>query len=80
MQTDNEEITCVDFSGRQYLLTIIFFQLNALFYRFFLILGISMEALCNSVSRLEESTVTHCLMALRALLASDWPREQVSCL
>ncbi|XP_012940846.1 HEAT repeat-containing protein 5B [Aplysia californica] len=45
--------------------------------RFFLILGISMEALCNSASRLEESTVQHCLRALRALLGTSWPRSQL---
>lgn len=45
--------------------------------RFFLILGISMEALCNSVSRLEEDTVRHCLRALKALLGTPWPRFQL---
>ncbi|KAH9496165.1 HEAT repeat-containing protein 5B [Bulinus truncatus] len=45
--------------------------------RFFLILGISMEALCNSASRLEEITVRHCLRGLKALLGSSWPRSQL---
>ncbi|XP_059157278.1 HEAT repeat-containing protein 5B-like isoform X2 [Physella acuta] len=45
--------------------------------RFFLILGISMEALCNSASRLEESTVRHCLGGLKALLGKEWPRSQL---
>ncbi|CAG5124111.1 unnamed protein product, partial [Candidula unifasciata] len=45
--------------------------------RFFLILGISMEALCNSASRLDDSTVQHCLKALKALLGSVWPRCQL---
>ncbi|KAI8784582.1 HEAT repeat-containing protein 5B-like isoform X1 [Biomphalaria glabrata] len=45
--------------------------------RFFLILGISMEALCNSASRLEDVTVRHCLRGLKALLSSVWPRSQL---
>ncbi|CAL1542615.1 unnamed protein product [Lymnaea stagnalis] len=45
--------------------------------RFFLILGISMEALCNSASRLDEVTVRHCLRGLKALLGSVWPRSQL---
>lgn len=39
--------------------------------------GISMEALCNSASRLDDPTVQHCLKALKALLSSEWPRSQL---
>lgn len=45
--------------------------------RFYLILGISMEALCNSASRLEPKTVKHCLRGLKALLGTSWPRSQL---
>lgn len=58
----------------------IYFNCTAMIHSYIHIpvtLGISMEALCNSASRLEDVTVRHCLRGLKALLSSVWPRSQL---
>ncbi|KAL8611166.1 hypothetical protein ACOMHN_064456 [Nucella lapillus] len=45
--------------------------------RFYLILGISMEALCSTTSVMEESRVVQTLQALYTMMDSAWPRRQL---
>ncbi|KAL3874425.1 hypothetical protein ACJMK2_037438 [Sinanodonta woodiana] len=46
--------------------------------RLYLIIGICIEALCNTTVQLPEETVHSCLKAIHALLMSVWARRQIS--